>query len=93
MKIVPNFLLQPNKRNFYKWIGITLSFVITLILVAFFFCPSQHKSDDLGTFDNPEEAFLATQKALLMVSEQVNFGMESVVYLEEYEKIKKIIFK
>jgi hypothetical protein len=28
-----------------------------------------------------------------MVSEQVNIGMESVVYLEEYEKTKKTIFK
>ena len=48
---------------------------------------------DMFTTDNPEEAFAATQKALLMVSEQVNIGMESVVYLEEYEKTKKTIFK
>ena len=36
---------------------------------------------------------LLPKKPLQMVSEQVNIGMESVVYLEEYEKSKKNNFK
>ena len=81
--------LQPRKQNTVKWIGIAASFVVLFGLATFYFYPSEPKQEDLGTYDNPEEAFAATQKALLMVSEQVNIGMESVVYLEEYEKTKK----
>lgn len=84
--------LQPRKQNTVKWIGIAASFVVLFGLATFYY-PSFSKQDDLGTYDNPEEAFIATQKALQMVSEQVNIGMESVVYLEEYEKSKKTIFK
>ena len=85
--------LQPRKQNTVKWIGIAASFVVLFGLATFYFYPSEPKHEDLGNYDNPEEAFAATQKALLMVSEQVNIGMESVVYLEEYEKTKKTIFK
>ena len=85
--------LQPRKQSTVKWIGIAASFVVLFGLATFYFYPSEPKHEDLGTYDNPEEAFAATQKALLMVSEQVNIGMESVVYLEEYEKTKKTIFK
>lgn len=85
--------LLPRKQHIVKWIGIAASFVVLFGLATFYFYPSEPKQEDLGTFDNPEEAFAATHKALLMVSEQVNVGMESVVYLEEYEKTKKTIFK
>jgi hypothetical protein len=86
-------LLQPRKQFTVKWIGIAASFVVLFGLATFYFSTSEPKQEDLGTYNNPEEAFAATQKALLMVSEQVNIGMESVVYLEEYEKTKKTIFK
>lgn len=86
-------LLQPRKIHSVKWIGIAASFVLLFGLATFYFISFEPKHEDLGTYDNPEEAFAATQKALLMVSDQVNIGMESVVYLEEYEKTKKIIFK
>jgi len=85
--------LQPRKQSTVKWIGIAASFVVLFGLATFYFYPSEPRQQDLGTYDNPEEAFAATQKALLMVSEQVNIGMESVVYLEEYEKTTKTIFK
>jgi hypothetical protein len=85
--------LQPRKQNTVKWMGIAASFVVLFGWATFYFSTPEPKQDDLGTYDNPEEAFAATQKALLMVSEQVNIGMESVVYLEEYEKTKKTIFK
>ena len=85
--------LQPRKQSTVKWIGIAASFVMLFGLATFYFYPSEPKHEDLGTYDNPEEAFAATHKALLMVSEQVNVGMESVVYLEEYEKTTKTIFK
>jgi predicted RNase H-like HicB family nuclease len=47
----------------------------------------------LGTFESPEEAFEQTQKALALLSENVNGGVEGIVYLSEFEKSKKLIFK
>ena len=85
--------LQPRKQRNVKWIGIAASFVVLFGLATFYFYPSEPKNKELGTYDNPEEALAATHKALLMVSEQVNIGMESVVYLEEYENTTKTIFK
>jgi hypothetical protein len=48
---------------------------------------------ELGTYDNPEEALAATQKALAMLSNNVNVGIESVQYIQEYEQSKNKIFK
>ena len=80
---------RPKPSLLFSW----YSGVVLFGLATFYFYPSEPKHEDLGTYDNPEEAFIATQKALLMVSEQVNIGMESVAYLNEYEKTKKTIFK
>lgn len=93
IKFEQNLPLQPRKRQAVKWIGIAASFILFFGLATFFFYPSEPKNKELGTYDNPEEALAATHKALLMVSEQVNIGMESVVYLEEYENTTKTIFK
>ena len=43
--------------------------------------------------DTPEEAFEATQKALSLLSNNLQFGIESVGYINEYESTKNIIFK
>ena len=48
--------------------------------------------EDLGSFDSPEEAFIATQKALAMLSENVNVGVKSVQYINEYEVAKAKVF-
>lgn len=85
--------LQPRKQRTVKWIGIAASFVVLFGWATFYFSTPEPKQDDLGTYDNPEEAYAATQEALLMVAEQVNVGMESVSHLNEYEKTKKSIFK
>ncbi|MFY7937552.1 MAG: hypothetical protein ACOVOQ_09250, partial [Flavobacterium sp.] len=85
--------LQPRKQNTVKWMGIAASFVVLFGWATFYFSTPEPKQDDLGTYDNPEEAYAATQKALLMVAEQVNVGMQSVSHLNEYEKTKKSIFK
>ena len=83
--------LQPRKRNYVKWIGVAASVVVLFGTLLYF--NNTSKEEDLGTFDNPEEAFLATQEALKMVSVNVNEGVEGMAYLNEYEKTKKTIFK
>jgi hypothetical protein len=40
-----------------------------------------------------EKMFLETRKALMLLSTNINIGMESVKHIEEYEKAKSKIFK
>ncbi|UOX32549.1 hypothetical protein LXD69_10845 [Flavobacterium sediminilitoris] len=83
--------LQSRKHSYGKWIGVAAVIVAFFGTVGYFY---NNSSDvDLGTYTNPEEAFVETQKALEMLSEEVNNGVESVVILKEYEKTKKTIFK
>jgi hypothetical protein len=44
-------------------------------------------------YKSPEAAFKAIQKALSMLSENVNVGIESMEYINEYEYSKALIFK
>lgn len=92
-KFDKKILLQSRKQNNVKWIGIASSFLVLFGLAAFYFYKSVPNDQNLGSFNSPEEAFLATQKALVLVSKEINIGIESVAYLQEYEKTKKTIFK
>lgn len=83
----------PSKKRFKNaWIGVAASIIIVVALLTFWDKPSE-KQDELGSFEDPEIAFKETQKALAMLSENVNVGIQSLEYINEYEKSKKIIFK
>jgi len=75
------------KSNFKKWISIAVSIVI-LMGIGFF----MQQSEDLDTFDDPEIAFIETQKALTLIAENVNKGKEKIHLLQEYENAKNKIF-
>lgn len=79
------------KRHYAAWISIAAS--VVLMLGMFTFYNSQPTEEELGTYDNPEVAFRETQKALNMLSENVNVGVNSINYIGEYEKTRKTIFK
>src|SRR5690554_3912616 len=49
--------LQPSKQPKVKWIGIAASFIILFGMAWFFLHDNTKKLNDLGTFNNPEEAF------------------------------------
>lgn len=89
--------LQTKKRN-VAWLSIAASAVVLLGIGAFYFAtqkttPPVVAQSELGTYDNPEEALAATQKALALLSNNVNVGIESVQYIQEYEQSKNKIFK
>ena len=87
-------LVQP-KRNYRAWLSIAASVVILLGIGTFTYINYNNTtaSQDLGTYDNPEEAFRQTQKALALLSNQVNVGVESVQYIETYQDTKEKVFK
>ena len=84
--------LQTKKRN-VMWLSIAASVVVLLGISTFTHFHSPTEKEDLGTYENPEAAFEATQKALALLSENVNVGIESVEYINEYQYSKDLIFK
>ncbi|AWK02773.1 hypothetical protein HYN56_00505 [Flavobacterium crocinum] len=90
--------LQSKKRN-VAWLSIAASAVVLLGIGTYFFVSEKNDTTavasqkELGTYDNPEEALKATQKALALLSNNVNVGIESVQYIKEYEQSKNKIFK
>ncbi|RUT68914.1 hypothetical protein D0817_18595 [Flavobacterium cupreum] len=89
--------LQTKKRN-VAWLSIAASFVVLLGIGTFFYVSEKNAApvaaqSELGTYDNPEEALAATQKALSLLSSNVNVGIGSVQYIKEYEQSKNKIFK
>ncbi|AWH85378.1 hypothetical protein HYN59_09750 [Flavobacterium album] len=80
------------KRNYTGWMSVAASIVVMLGMFTFL-NRAQPSQAELGTYDDPEVAFRETQKALNMLSKNVNVGVESVNYIGEYEKSRKTIFK
>ena len=87
--------LKSTKRNIASWISIAAAVVVLLGVGTFTFMNynDDTKSKEFGTYDDPEVAFRETQKALALISEHVNTGIESVGYINEYEQSKSKIFK
>jgi len=82
------------KKLKIAWISIAASVVVLLGAGTFaYFNYNQPKQNqDLGTYDNPEIAFRETQKALELLSSNVNVGVESVQYINEYEATRDKVF-
>lgn len=75
------------------WISMAASVVVLLGTGTYLFIQSNTNKDDLGTYDDPEVAFKETQKALALLSNHVNTGIEGVQYMQEFENSKNKIFK
>jgi hypothetical protein len=93
-KFAATITLNTNKRKSIVWLSVAASVSVLLGLGLFTFNHyNQPKSEDYGTYKDPEVAFRETQKALAMISEHVNKGIGSIGYLNEYEHSKNRIFK
>lgn len=93
-KLKQEIPLQSKKRN-VAWLSIAASIVVLLGIGTYVFYnyDNANKKQELGTYDNPEVALKETQKALALLSNNVNVGIESVYYVQEYENSKELIFK
>jgi len=81
---------QKVKVNRTAWLSVAASVVVLLGVGLMFF--NQPKQEDLGTFDNPDVAMRETQKALALLSGNVNKGLQSMQYVQEYEEVKSSVF-
>ena len=90
----PLNLISQTKNRKLKWLSIAASIVVLIGAGTFtFFNYNNSQQQDLGSYDSPEEAFAATQKALNLLSENVNVGVISVQHIQEFENSKNLIFK
>jgi hypothetical protein len=86
--------LNTIKRKSAFWFSVAASVIILLSIGLFTYNHyNQQKSEDYGTYSDPEIAFRETQKALAMISKCVNKGIGSMNYLNEFEQSKNRIFK
>jgi hypothetical protein len=86
---------QHTKKPKVMWLSIAASIVVLFGMIAFFMINTNQQvpQNELGSYETPEEAFRETQKALALLSSNVNIGMESVKYVQEYDNSKNLIFK
>jgi len=89
----PLNLTSQTKNRKLTWLSIAASVVVLIGAGTFTFFNYNNAQQDLGTYDSPEEAFAATQKALNLLSENVNVGINSVNHIQEFENSKNLIFK
>jgi len=89
-KNIPQVSNKPKR----VWLSIAASVMVMLGIGTFFYLNQNtvKETKELGTYQNPEEALKATQKALAMLSNNVNVGIEGIQYIHEYEVTKNKIF-
>jgi hypothetical protein len=86
--------LRDKKRNSVMWLSIAASVVVLFGAGLYFYNEATATQEQgFGTYKNPEIAFQETQKALQLLSTNVNVGIESVKYVNEYQQSKNLIFK
>lgn len=90
-QVIPAF---QHKKNPVKWLSIAASVLVLLGIGIYTFnnFSESKKSTELGTFDDPQVAFDETQKALALLSNHVNTGIESVRYVQTYEDTRDKVF-
>ena len=84
--------LKSNKKPI--WLSMAAAIVLLCGLGTYYYMnnKSASKENDLGTFKSPEIAFAETLKALQLLSSNVNVGINSVAYIDEYQNTKNKIF-
>ncbi|WP_452227068.1 hypothetical protein [Lacinutrix cladophorae] len=82
--------LKTNKNNLYKWISVA---AVAVLMLGFYFKSPLTSAEDLGTYDDPEMAYLEVKKSLEMISTQFNKGASSINYLAEVDNTTSLIFK
>lgn len=87
---------QQTKKRKVMWLSIAASIVVLFGMAAFFIIDNDNQTatqNELGSYESPEQAFRETQKALALLSSNVNVGIESISYVQEYNNSKNLIFK
>ncbi len=82
--------LNTNRKTLFSWIGVAAS---VALIAGIFLTNMPSKSEELGTYEDPEIALQETKKILNMVSLYMNKGKKELVYLKEFENTKNKFIK
>ncbi len=89
----PGMIKLKSGRKWYV-IGIAASILLAVGIFTFQENEQQNYSqNELGTIENPEEAYYKAKETLQMVAQIMNNGKEELVYLDEFNKTKNQIIK
>lgn len=90
----PKLPTLKSKKRTSTWISVAASVAVIIASGTYTFLQynNSDSAKDLGTYDDPEVAFRETQKALAVLSNHVNSGIEGMQYMQEFEKSKNKIF-
>ena len=80
----PKLVLQSNKNRKLSWQAVAASLVVLLAFGIYNFkkVSNDKTNQELVNYNDTEEEFKGTQKALAMLSNYVNVGVESIQYIE-----------
>ncbi len=94
----PSFSFRPaqpqRKRNFYVYTGIAASILLFASVFTFQELNENSFSDqELGTVQNPKEAYQQAKQTLTMISQVLNNSKEDLVYIKEFNNTKNQFIK
>ena len=88
--------VQLNAGSNKKWAFVGIAASILIIMSFYFFNDGSSLSlnkQNLGTIEDPEQAYLKTKETLKMVAEVFNDGREELEHLDEFNKTKNKFIK
>ncbi|MDH5366959.1 MAG: hypothetical protein OEW67_08235 [Cyclobacteriaceae bacterium] len=78
-------------NNYYKVAAVIIMVIVLSLLVTRTIQQEQDKVQMADTFENPEDAFEETKKALLLISNKIGKGKTQMVKLSEFNKAEEKI--
>lgn len=82
------------RRRGFAFAGVAASIILAIGLFASLNSGQEELyQNDLGTIEDPEEAYYKTKETLQMVSSIFNTGTEEIAYIEEFDKAKNKYIK
>ncbi len=80
--------------NKLAWTGIAASVILAVGLFATLNTGDENlNQENLGTIEDPEEAYLKAKETLQIVSEVLNTGQDELTYVVEFDKAKNKYIK
>lgn len=80
--------------NKLAWTGIAASVILAVGLFAALNTGNENlNQENLGTIEDPEEAYLKAKETLQIVSEVLNTGQDELTYVVEFDKAKNKYIK
>ncbi len=83
---------QEKKEEKRRWKGIAIAAGFALLMAAGAGSYQVTQDKNLGTYDNPEEAYAATMDALQLISTKFNQGRENLAPAAQVNKKTTLIF-